>query len=447
MEAIITKKDVTKNTFRQPLKLLVRGWTQIPHSYAIICCFQIIHLYLNYGPDGKIKRNAIDIYIEEAPYFNPEWNNKKKWVYSEEYNNILKNLKVYNNESIDIMYSVTYPYNINVTNENKDIPKCVFYTSEFAKLAESYFSLEKPSDLDSSKYNDYIKLFIDNFKNIYFTAPSQWSARGMIEYLNNNETSPRNRIITHGVDTSIFKKHDNNLIRNQIREKYKVKENDILMINIGAMTTNKGILLILECLNTLVHRIVKGETHKVYKLMLKGSGELYQCKTFLNMYFDEFKKSGKMTDTEIDNLLTNHIIFTDKTLSFDRINDLFQACDVYVSPYLAEGFNLVALECLSSGTPVLVPRTGSTKEYIEAIYNNDGSEYITYVDSVVGMDQNGLCQNIITVDNLLSVLQNTDFKKEKKNYKQMIDYINKELSWDHVSTLLFDYFNFILQNN
>ena len=115
MEAIITKKDVTKNTFRQPLKLLVRGWTQIPHSYAIICCFQIIHLYLNYGPDGKIKRNAIDIYIEEAPYFNPEWNNKKKWVYSEEYNNILKNLKVYNNESIDIMYSVTYPYNINET--------------------------------------------------------------------------------------------------------------------------------------------------------------------------------------------------------------------------------------------------------------------------------------------------------------------------------------------
>jgi glycosyltransferase involved in cell wall biosynthesis len=444
MEAIIIKKE-------QPLKILFRGWFQLGHSYAIINCFQIIHLYLNYGPDGKIKRNAIDIYIEEAPYFNPEWNNKKKWVYSEEYNNILKNLKVYNNESIDIMYSVTYPYNINVTNENKDIPKCVFYTSEFAKLAESYFSLQKPTDLEKSKYNDYIKLFLDNFKNIYFTAPSEWSARGMIEYLDNKETSPRNRIITHGVDTSIFKRHTNNLIRNQIREKYKVKQDEILMINIGAMTTNKGILLILECLNTLVHRmpkLIEGESpRKIFKLMLKGSGELYKCKDFLNIYFDEFKKNGKMTSEEIDNLLENHIIFTDKTLSFDRINDLFNACDVYISPYLCEGFGLTMLESLASGTPVLVPRTGSTKEYIEAIYNNDGSEYITYVDSVVGMDQNGLCQNIITVDNLLSVLQNTDFKKEKKNYKQMIDYINKELSWDHVSTLLFDYLNFIVENN
>jgi len=446
MEAIITKKQQSS----QPLKLLVRGWTQIPHSYAIINCFQIIHLYLNYGPNGKIKRNAIDIYVEEAPYFNPEWNNKKKWVYSEEYNQILKNLKVYNSETIDIMYSVTYPYNINVTNENKDIPKCVFYTSEFAKITESYFALEKPSDLDPSKYNDYIKLFLDNFKNIYFTAPSEWSARGMIEYLNNNETSPRNRIITHGVDTSIFKKHQNDLIRNQIREKYKVKQDEILMINIGAMTTNKGLLLILECLNILVNRkVYMKDEHKVFKLMLKGSGELYQCKTFLNMYFDEFKKNGKMTSKEIDNLLENHIIFTDKTLSFERINDLFQACDVYISPYLAEGFNVPTLESLAAGLPVLVPKTGSTKEYIEAIYNNGGSEYINYVDSVVGMDQNGLCQNIITVENLLSVLNNTDFtaRKENKKYQQMVDYIDKELSWDHVSTLLFDYLNFIVENN
>jgi glycosyltransferase involved in cell wall biosynthesis len=445
MEAIISKKE------QIPLKVLFHSWKNLAHSYGIVSAFLLIHLELNYGPNGKIKRNAIDIYVEEAPYFNPEWNNKVKLVYNEEYNQILKNLKVYNGEPIDIIYRQTYPYNINVTNENKDIPKCVFYTSEFAKLAESYFSLQKPTDLENSKYNDYIKLFLDNFKNIYFTAPSEWSARGMIEYLDNKETSPRNRIITHGVDTSIFKKHTNNLIRNQIREKYKVKQDEILMINIGAMTTNKGILLILECLNTLVHRmpkLIEGEApRKIFKLMLKGSGELYKCKDFLNIYFDEFKKNRKMTSEEIDNLLENHIIFTDKTLSFDRINDLFNACDLYVSPYLAEGFNLAPLEAISSGLQVIIPKTGSTKEYIEAIYNNGGSEYITYVDSVVGMDQNGLCQNIITIENLLSVLNNTDFKKEKKNYQQMIDYINKELSWDHVSTLLFDYLNEIVSGN
>jgi len=437
MEAIITKKE-------QPLKLLVRGWTKIPHSYSIVNCFQIIHLYLNYGLNGKIKRNAIDIYIEEAMYFNPDWNNKKKWIYSEEYNNILKNLKVYNNEEIDIIYSITYPYNINVTNQNQMIPKCIFYTSEFAKLTQQYFTLDKPTDLDLTKYDDYIKLFIDNFKNIYFTAPSNWSARGMIPYLNNEESSQRNRVITHGVDTTIFKKHTNNQIRNQIRDKYKVKDTDILMINIGAMTTNKGIKILLEVLNTLVKNSVP---RKVFKLMLKGSGDLYQCSEFLNIYFEEFKKNGIMTEIEIDNLLENHIIFTDKTVSFERLNDIFNSCDIYVSPYLAEGFNLTCLEALSANLSVLVPKTGSTKEYIEAIYKNGGHDHIHYVDSIVGMDQNGLCQNIITTENLLSVLQDNNFKKHKRNYQQMVSFINKELSWDHVSTLLFDYFNFIKQNS
>lgn len=440
MEVIITKKQ------HKPLNVLFHGWYTLPHSYGICISFLLIHLYKNYGPTGKIKKDAIQIYVEEAPFFNPDWYNKKKWIYTTEYNNILKNLKIYNGEQVDIIYRQTYPYNINVTTENKDIPKCIFYTSEFAKLSESYFSLEKPNDLDQTKFNDYIKLFIDNFKNIYFTSPSEWSSRGMIDYLNNNETSPRNKIITHGVDTSIFKKHKTNTVRNEIRKKYNIKDTDILMINIGAMTTNKGILLILEVLNELVNKSID-KNKKVFKLILKGSGELYQCKTFLNMYFDEFKQNGKMTQFEIDNLLINHIIFTDKTLSFELINDLFNSCDLYINPYLAEGFGLVGLEALAAGLPVLFPRTGSTKEYVDLIYKNGGKDFITYVDSVVGMDQNGLCQNIITKENLLNVLQMIDFTTHRHNYDQMIQFINKELSWEYASTLLFDYFNFIIKRS
>lgn len=425
----------------KPVKVLFQSWTKIPHSYGICCAFLLINLYLNYGPNGKIKKNAIDIYIEESPYFNPDWNNKKKWIYSEEYNTILQNLKIYNGEPIDIIYRQTYPYNINVTEKNKNIPKCVFYTSEFSHITNEYFSIEKPEQIEPKDYDLYISLFLKEFKNIYFTSPSIWSSRGIIRFIDNVENSPKNRIITHGVDTSIFKKHSNSLIRNEIRKQYNIKETDILLINIGAMTTNKGIVLILESLNIIINRMGK----KNYKLMLKGSGDLYSCQQFLENYFMIFKQNNVMTQLEIDNLLNNHIIFTNKTLSFDRINDLFNAADGYISPYLAEGFGLVMLEALSSSLPVLVPKTGSTKEYIEAIYENGGSEYITFVDSTVSIDQNGLYQNIIEIDNLVNVILHTDFKKEKNNYNKMIDYINKKLSWDYVSTLLFDYFNFIIQ--
>jgi glycosyltransferase involved in cell wall biosynthesis len=436
MEAIIKKRET-------PLKVLFEGWVNIPHSYAICFCFQLIHLYKNYGPNGVIKINAIEFYVKEAEYYNPEWNSKKKLVYTEEYNNILNNLKKWDGEEIDVIYRQTYPYNINVTNENKDIPKCIFYTSEFAQLNSGYFRIEKPISITEDKYDEYIILFLKEFNNIYFTSPSEWSSRGMIKYLENKEQSPRNRIITHGVDTSIFKKDLSN--RELIREKYNIKKNDILMINIGAMTTNKGILLILEVLNILVNKMNK--TH--YKLMLKGSGDLYKCQEFLEIYFEQFKTQGKMTEKDINNLLNNNIIFTNKTLSYSRINDLYNASDLYISPYLCEGFNLTVLESLSSGLNVLVPRTGSTKEYIEEIYNNDGSEYITYVDSEVAMDSTGMCENIITVENILNTLvlneSKLKLKKPEQIYNKMMKYIKKDLSWDKVSELLFNYFRDILE--
>lgn len=418
------------------IRILFEGWWQINHSYATVFCFQLIHLYKNYGPNGKLGYK-IEFYVKEMDYYNPNWNNKKKLVYNDEYNEILKNLNDYNGEEVDLIYRQTYQYNINVTSENKDIPKCIFYTSEFAQLNQSYFKFEKPENLDKSKYEEYISLFLNEFDNIYFTSPSVWSSKGMLKY---SISESRNRIITHGVDTSVFK-YDNSE-RQKIRKMYNIKDTDILMINIGAMTTNKGILLILESLHILVNKMQKTN----YKLMLKGSGDLYMCQQFLESYFEQFKNQNKMSVLEIDNLLNNYIIFTDKTLSYKRINDLFNASDLYISPYLCEGFNLVALEYLASGGNILVPRTGSTKEYIEDIYKV-GEEYITYVDSSINIDSEGMCQNNIQINNLVETLLNNESKfksiKSSFTYNKMANYINKEFSWYKVSELLFDYFKFI----
>lgn len=425
-----------KNTGKR-LSVLFEGWRLLQHSYGQVTAFQLIHLWKLYGPNGK-HGHKIDFYVTEAPYYNPNWKNTQKLVYSEEYNNILKNMKEYNDEKVDVIYRQTYPYNINITEDNKDIPKCVFYTSEFAKINHGYFQIEKPPELNQNHYDEYIRVFLEQFDNIHFTSPSAWSSRGMIPYLNNNEDSPRNRIITHGVDTSIFYKHTNNTKRNEIRKMYNVKDSDILMINIGAMTTNKGILLILEALHNLVNKLKKTQ----YKLLLKGSGDLYMCKEFLEAYFVQFKQKGTMTQEQIDNLY-KHIIFTNKTLSYSAINDLFNASDLYISPYLAEGFGLTMLEALASGLNVLVPRTGSTKEYMNDIYNNGGDEYIYYVDSSVVQDPNGLCQNNITMNNLMSTLLNNEekFKQVKLNdsYTKVKSYIEKDYSWFKVAELLYDY--------
>ena len=132
----------------------------------------------------------------------------------------------------------------------------------------------------------------------------------------------------------------------------------------------------------------------------------------------------------MENLLRNHIIFTDKTLSYDRINELFSAADLYVSPYLAEGFNLVVLEALTAGLPILVPTTGSTKEFIGDIFQNGGQNFIHYVESNV-YQKGDSRQNIIAIEELVRSL--LWFKKQNvEGYDRMREYILKEYSWENV---------------
>jgi glycosyltransferase involved in cell wall biosynthesis len=321
----------------------------------------------------------------------------------------------------------------------KKIPKCVFYTSEFATLDPGFFSCSQ-TQLSS---DNVIKEYVKNNKELYMTSPSVWSSLGMEKY---NLEKDKNRIITHGVDGTVFYKKVSS--RETIRNFYKVKEDEILLMNIGAMTQNKGMFLILQTLNILVNHL--GKTH--YKLLLKGTGDLYNSKTFLEIYFSELMKAGVLDKARMDNLLTNHIIFTDKTLSYEKINDLFNAADLYLSPYIAEGFNLTSLEALSAGTPVIVPITGSTEEYMEDIFNNGGEKFIYYINSKVIDTGNEKKQNDIQIQDLLNCIVNNE--KDIKNwsfremeYPKMKKYITEKYSWDHVSDLLYNYFEKIVKCN
>jgi glycosyltransferase involved in cell wall biosynthesis len=421
------------NSSRQ-LKVLFQVWWQIPHSYSIVSALQLVHLFKRYGPDGT---DELDIYLEEMPYFQPHWNEKKKLVYSEEYNTILRNLKPRSacTTQFDVIYRQTYPYNITIESSTRDVPKCVFYTSEFRDfLNENYFLA------DFQKTDETITQFLKDHPEFYFTSPSDWSSRGLIKY---QVPEHRNRVITHGVDNTIFHKSKDPRRRQVIRNMYRVADSDILLISTGAMTENKGILLILQLVHFLVNRLGK----KHFKLLLKGTGDLYQSKQFLEIYFEKLVSAGVLTAEEMESLYTSHIIFTDKTLSFSGINDLYNASDLMLSPYLAEGFGLTPLEALASGLPVVVPITGSTKEYMEEIYANGGADFIQYIQSSVFRAPNGICQNQIDLNSLVQTVVNFDPKKDRAaSYQQMTQFIEKNYSWNRVAELLKDYFYTITGN-
>jgi len=422
----------------EKIKILFRGWFEIPHSYSLVNCFQIVHLYQKY-------KDNIEFYVTEMPYYREQWNGSRKLVYSEEYNEIIRNLKKWNGEDVDLVYSITYPYNIDpVVIGGRNIPKCVFYTSEFTTLDPTFFAQTELNLSDDARITKYVA----GAKNLYMTSPSVWSSLGMVKY---GLPDKKNRIITHGVDGSIFKFDVSN--RKAIRNFYKVSDNEILLINIGSMTGNKGMLYILQILHCLVNRLRK--VH--YKLLLKGTGDLYQSKEMLELYFQHLQNNNVMTRDEMNVLLKDHIIFTDKTLPYSKVNDLFNAADLYISPYLAEGFNLTSLEALSAGLPVMISSTGSTKEYMLDIYNNGGSEHIFYIDSEVIDVGDNKRQNSIDFMKLLHLITGSENKIQNlkalrcnggvESYKNMKDYIRENYSWTKVADLLYDYFKFIIRGN
>lgn len=415
------------------MRLLVTGWINVPHSYAIVNCFQLIHLYKNY-------KNCLTIYIKEAEYYRKEWGNKKTLVYPEHYNKILGEFQIYNGQEVDIVYNITYEYDITKVTLPKVVPKCVFYTAEFSSLDNTYFCVNSESTTSTTGYIKSgfsniqdVKCYLNENTEIYFTTPSEWSFSAMTKLSLENRT----RVITHGVDTDIFK-FDNGS-RKSIRRHYNIKDDEILLLNIGAMTGNKGILQIITVLYNLIRNGIT-----TYKLLLKGTADLYTSREFLQQYISSINQY--ITAEELE-LLLQHIIFVDNTLSYSRINDLFNASDLYISPYLAEGFGLTVLESVTSTLPVLVPVTGSTKEYINNIYSKF-QEYIIYLKSEV-IQIGEKSQNSYEIQDLLNLLVNNqshlqNMKLNRKENKQLTEFIENNYSWNYVSKLLYNYLNDII---
>ncbi len=383
------------------INILFDGWLNVPHSYAIVNCFQLIHLKMKYG-------DKINMFIREPKYCCEFWV-KGPSIYSDEQTQVLNSINVWNGENIDLIYSITYPYNIEHTTNN--VPKCVFYTAEYARLTTSHF---EPPNLT----------LISNSNNLWFTCPSIWSSYGMRE-LGISDT--KNRVIPHGVDSTVFYKTDT---RAEMRKLYNISDSDILLLHNSTSCANcKGTHLVLG----MIHYLVNVEKRTEYKLIIKGIISLYNIQKCISDNISYLE----ITPEEINNMFTNNIILITEAVSFDKMNQIYNMCDLCVSPYLCEGFNLTPLEVLATGTCVVVPRTGSTKEYIDDIYANGGSTYIHYIDSRVVDIGNGKA-NEINVDDLIGVV--LSFNKRERDASRMVEYIHREYSWSKVADLLYEYF-------
>lgn len=310
------------------MKILISGWSKIPHSYSLVNIFQMLEM---------LKMPNVQLFLREEPYYRENWKPNLDFL-PKEYSEILSKIPVYNNETVDLEYRITYPYNVsNIVNRT-----VVFGTAEYSKLNVDYFNFG----------NHNYRIIDDNLlseilanSNLSFVTPSKWSKLGFDEF------TTKTTVIGHGFDPELIKYDISK--RSKLRNTYGIAENDTVFLNLGAMTGNKGIGQILQSIFVLT-RIQKN-----VKLILKGMADLYDSKTFLMSNFN--------SNSEIDLFIESHIIYLEKTLSFKGLNNLYNCADYYLSPYLAEGFNIPVLESLAANCKVIVSDQGSTSDFVNEI--------------------------------------------------------------------------------
>ena len=173
-------------------------------------------------------------------------------------------------------------------------------------------------------------------------------------------TSSKFKVIHNGVD---LKKYAfNSKIRNEIRNLYKISENEIVIGHVGRFTEQKNHEFLIDIFNE--YQNINSNS----RLLLVGTGILEES----------IKK--KVQDLKIE----DKVIFAGFR---NDVNNYMQAMDLFVLPSIFEGLGLVLIEAQASGLPCftskdVVPKEAHVSNLLTFInLNNNSKEWANIINN------------------------------------------------------------------
>lgn len=298
-------------------------------------------------------------------------------AFNDEYNEALHHsLVAYDgSEAVDVVLRRSYPHPLSPwPGEDFGTALLLFYTSEQgAALPASSFSLGAGGASPSAQQ---LRARLAH-PRLHALTPSEWSARGARTH------GAAARVLPHGVDARLFHRLPP-ARRAATRASYGVLDTDFLLLSVGAMTRNKGLIPLLRALHALGAE-GEGDGRRV-RLLLKGVGELYDSRRWVESFFGDVLRldpppgPAAAFESSLSRMFAD-ILYIDNTLPAAGLCELYNAADLYAAPYLAEGFSLTPLEALRAGLPVLAPRGGGAAEYLAALSAGDGAQFVLFLDA------------------------------------------------------------------
>ncbi|GAB6182658.1 glycosyltransferase family 4 protein [Thermodesulfovibrio hydrogeniphilus] len=137
-------------------------------------------------------------------------------------------------------------------------------------------------------------------------------------------------VIYNGIDTTKFKKNEN--YRKEIRQKYNIKESDLVALFVGSGFERKGVKYFIQAIERVPHPICG---------LIVGKGNPKKYEKFIK---------------------NQRIIFCGPQKEIEKY---YSASDIFIFPTMYEPFGLVVLEAMACGLPVITTSLAGASEIIE----------------------------------------------------------------------------------
>jgi glycosyltransferase involved in cell wall biosynthesis len=379
-----------------PIKLIVEGWRLLPHSYAIVNQWQLLALL----------RRQIHVKVVDVPYYR-RWT-PQTGLFDPPAERALRSLEIAGpGETADALLRIFAPFSFT--------PSTSRVTVVFATLEQQLIRKHHLAD-----FAEYEKLRqAPPAAHVRVLTPSRWSAEG---FYRAGFDSRQVIIVPHGADCATFRPIPD--ARNQARNRLGIKEDAFVFLSVGAMTGNKGIDLLLRGIVEICRKYPQA------RLLLKGMDPLYGSRDLLARYMGSFFSARDQQK------IAEKMIYAGASLSHHEMAMLYQAADVYVSPYRAEGFNLPVLEAAACGLPVICTRGGPTDEFV----TDEFARRIESRKTILTIEGQPASRLDPEVDHLIALMSSAieDVHWRRQAAEAGPRHVAKSYTWDHAVDALLD---------
>jgi glycosyltransferase involved in cell wall biosynthesis len=307
------------------MRLLIEGWRFVLHSFALVNQFQLLEL---------VRRPGLEVFHRDRPYLSSGWPQVKE-LFDPAQEAVLRGISP-PGPPPDVTLRMFVPYDFRPAPVGRTY---VWGTTEWGLVQNELLARMGIESLAEVLAGSQVMVI----------TTSHWSREGFIR---SGAPPEQVAVAPIGVDPAIYHPLPDEE-RVALRRKKRVGEGMFIFLNVGLMTFNKGVHVLLKAFAAVADR------HPGAWLLLKGGEPMYPSRQFLCELARETLTAAETARVE------SRLIYVDRPLSCLGMAGLYQVADAYVSPYLAEGFNQPVLEAAACGLPVICTRGGPTDDFTE----------------------------------------------------------------------------------